>query len=117
MKWTVEEGVSNRVDIVKDIQFKPLNLISLSVDQSSQWWKNAKMDKDGYLFAGTADTWVSDHKSNLIAGKVLRIDGDGKAPGNKFKGDKRTTYGHRNVQGIDSVQVMEELTASTDLAQ
>ena len=40
---------------------------------------------------------------NTIAGKVLRIDGDGNAhPGNKIDGDKRIySYGHRNVQGID----------------
>ena len=37
------------------------------------------------------DTWVLGPQSpDLIAGKVLRIDGDGNAhPGNKFKGDKR----------------------------
>ena len=70
------------------------------------------MDSDGYLWVGTGDRHmgIGPQDANLIAGKVLRIDGDGNAhPGNKFKGDKRVySYGHRNVQGIDSVQVMEE---------
>ena len=46
---------------------------------------------------------IGPQSKDLIAGKVLRIDGDGNAhPGNKFSGDKRVyTYGHRNVQGID----------------
>ena len=43
MKWTVAKdmkSVSNRVDIVKDIQFKPFKSDQPLVDQSSQWWKN-----------------------------------------------------------------------------
>ena len=108
MKFTVAKdfkSVSNRVDIVKDIQFKPFKSDQPFGGPGAHNGGRIRMDSDGYLWVGTGDRHmgIGPQDPNLIAGKVLRIDGDGNAhPGNKFKGDKRVyTYGHRNVQGID----------------
>jgi glucose/arabinose dehydrogenase len=107
MKWTVAKdmkSISNRVDIVKDIQFKPFKSDQPFGGPGAHNGGRMAMDKDGYLWVGTGDRHmgIGPQSPDLIAGKVLRIDGDGNAhPGNKFKGDKRVyTYGHRNVQGI-----------------
>ena len=107
MKMTVAKdfkSVSNRVDIVKDIQFKPFKSDQPFGGPGAHNGGRMAMDKDGYLWVGTGDRHmgIGPQSPDLIAGKVLRIDTDGNAhPGNKFKGDKRVyTYGHRNVQGI-----------------
>jgi glucose/arabinose dehydrogenase len=107
MKMTVAKdfkSVSNRVDIVKDIQFKPFKSDQPFGGPGAHNGGRMAMDKDGYLWVGTGDRHmgIGPQSPDLIAGKVLRIDSDGNAhPGNKFKGDKRVyTYGHRNVQGI-----------------
>ena len=108
MKMTVAKdfkSVSNRTDIVTDIQFKPFKSDQPFGGPGAHNGGRMRMSSDGYLYVGTGDRHmgIGPQDPNLIAGKVLRIDGDGKAhPGNKFKGDKRVyTYGHRNVQGID----------------
>jgi glucose/arabinose dehydrogenase len=107
MKMTVAKdmkSVSNRVDIVKDIQFKPFKSDQPFGGPGAHNGGRMAMDSDGYLWVGTGDRHmgIGPQSKDLIAGKVLRIDTDGNAhPGNKFSGDKRVyTYGHRNVQGI-----------------
>ena len=108
MKFTVAKdfkSVSNRVDIVKDIQFKPFKSDQPFGGPGAHNGGRMRMDSDGYLWVGTGDRHmgIGPQDKNMIAGKVLRIDGDGNAhPGNKIDGDKRIySYGHRNVQGID----------------
>ena len=108
MKMTVAKdfkSVSGRTDIVTDIQFKPFKSDQPFGGPGAHNGGRMRMDSDGYLWVGTGDRHmgIGPQSPDLIAGKVLRIDTDGKAhPGNKFKGDKRVyTYGHRNVQGID----------------
>ena len=108
MKFTVAKdfkSVSGRTDIVKDIQFKPFKSDQPFGGPGAHNGGRMRMDSDGYLWVGTGDRhWgPGPQDKNTIAGKVLRIDGDGNAhPGNKIDGDKRIySYGHRNVQGID----------------
>jgi glucose/arabinose dehydrogenase len=108
MKFTVAKdfkSVSNRVDIVKDIQFKPFKSDQPFGGPGAHNGGRIRIGPDGYLWVGTGDRHmgIGPQSKTLIAGKVLRIDGDGNAhPDNKFSGDKRVyTYGHRNVQGID----------------
>jgi glucose/arabinose dehydrogenase len=108
MKFTVAKdfkSVSGRTDIVKDIQFKPFKSDQPFGGPGAHNGGRMRMDSDGYLWVGTGDRHMGrgPQDKNMIAGKVLRIDGDGNAhPGNKIDGDKRIySYGHRNVQGID----------------
>ena len=101
------KSVSDRTDIVKDIEYKPSNLISLSVIQVVHNGGRMRFGPDGFLYVGGGDRHrgPGPQSGKHLAGKVLRIDGNGKAAkGNKPpRGfDKRIyTYGHRNVQGID----------------
>jgi len=108
MKFTVAKdfkSISGRTDIVKDIQFKPFKSDQPFGGPGAHNGGRMRMDSDGYLWVGTGDRhWgPGPQDKNVLAGKVLRIDGDGNGhPGNKINGDKRIySYGHRNVQGID----------------
>jgi len=98
------KSVSDRVDIVKDIEFKPFKSDQPFGGPGAHNGGRMMMDKDGFLWVGTGDRHmgIGPQDKSLIAGKVLRIDSDGNAhPKNKIDGDKRIyTYGHRNVQGI-----------------
>lgn len=58
---------------------------------------------DDTLFIATGDAGVPDLSQDRrsLAGKVLRVDFDGKpAAGNPFSGSPVFTFGHRNVQGL-----------------
>ena len=101
------KSVSNRVDIVKDIQYKPFESDHPFGGPGAHNGNRLRFGPEGYLWATTGDRHrgVVPQSPKLLGGNVLRIDTDGKAhPGNKPpRGfDKRMyTYGHRNVQGID----------------
>lgn len=58
---------------------------------------------DDTLFIATGDAGIPELSQDRrsLAGKVLRVDFDGKpAAGNPFAGSPVFTYGHRNVQGL-----------------
>ena len=110
MRFTVSKdmkSVSDRTDIVKDIQYKPFKSDHPFGGPGAHNGNRLRFGPEGYLWATTGDRHKGDvpQHPTLLGGNVLRIDTDGKAhPGNKPpKGfDKRMyTYGHRNVQGID----------------
>ena len=85
------KSISNRVDIVKDIQFKPFKSDQPFGGPGAHNGGRIRIGPDGYLWVGTGDRhWgPGPQDKNAIAGKVLRIDGDGNAhPGNKINGDK-----------------------------
>ena len=59
---------------------------------------------DGYLYATTGDATEPDLSQDLdsLAGKVLRLAGDGSIPpDNPFPNSYVYSYGHRNPQGLD----------------
>jgi glucose/arabinose dehydrogenase len=61
--------------------------------------------KDGTIFIGTGDAAKAStpQSRNLLGGKILRVDRNGKSiPGNLTApfDDRILSYGHRNVQGI-----------------
>ena len=101
------KSVSDRTDIVKDIQYKPFESDHPFGGPGAHNGNRLRFGADGYLWATTGDRHrgVVPQSKDLLGGNVLRIDTDGKAhPGNKPpRGfDQRMyTYGHRNVQGID----------------
>jgi len=108
MKFTVAKdfkSISNRTDIVTDIQFKPFKSDQPFGGPGAHNGGRIRVGPDGYLWVGTGDRHrgICPQDNSLICGVVLRIDGDGNGhPKNKIKADKRIyTYGHRNVQGID----------------
>jgi len=100
-------AVSDRVDIVTDIQYKPrASNHPFGGPGAHNGGRIRFSPGDGYLYVTTGDTHngVVPQSPTLIGGKVLRIDRDGKAaPGNGAPAgfDPRIyTYGHRNPQGI-----------------
>ena len=100
-------GVSDRTDIVDDIQYKPEATNHPFGGPGAHNGGRLRWNPgDGYLYVTTGDTHngVVPQSPTKIGGKVLRIDRDGKAAdGNKAPEgfDARIyTYGHRNPQGI-----------------
>jgi aldose sugar dehydrogenase len=100
-------AVSDRVDIVTDIPYKPRASDHPFGGPGAHNGGRVRFSPgDGFLYVTTGDTHngVVPQSPTLIGGKVLRIDRDGKAaPGNGAPAgfDPRIyTYGHRNPQGI-----------------
>jgi aldose sugar dehydrogenase len=100
-------AVSDRTDIVTDIQYKPRASDHPFGGPGAHNGGRIRFSPgDGFLYVTTGDTHngVVPQSPTLIGGKVLRIDRDGKAaPGNGAPSgfDARVyTYGHRNPQGI-----------------
>ncbi len=100
-------AVSDRTDIVADIQYKPRASDHPFGGPGAHNGGRLRFSPgDGFLYVTTGDTHngLVPQSPSLIGGKVLRIDGDGKAaPGNAAPAgfDPRIyTYGHRNPQGI-----------------
>jgi glucose/arabinose dehydrogenase len=110
LRLKVNDGVttvSDRVDIVTDIQYKPRASDHPFGGPGAHNGGRVRFNPgDGYLYVTTGDTHngVVPQSPTLIGGKVLRIDRDGKAaPNNGAPAgfDARIyTYGHRNPQGI-----------------
>lgn len=101
------KSVSNRTDIVKDIQYKPFESNQPFGGPGAHNGGRLRIGPGGFLWVtgGDRHRGICPQDGQLLCGKVLRIDGDGNAhPGNNPPEgfDKRIyTYGHRNVQGID----------------
>lgn len=100
-------GVSDRTDIVTDVQYKPRASDHPFGGPGAHNGGRVRFGPaDGFIYLTTGDTHngVVPQSPTLIGGKVLRIDRDGKAaPGNGAPAgfDPRIyTYGHRNPQGI-----------------
>ena len=101
------KSVSDRKDIVTDIQYKPFESDQPFGGPGAHNGGRLRIGPDGYLWVtgGDRHRGICPQDGSLLCGKVLRVDGDGKAhPDNNPPAgfDKRIyTYGHRNVQGID----------------
>ncbi len=100
-------SVSDRTDIVTDIQYKPFESNQPFGGPGAHNGGRLRVGPEGYLWVtgGDRHRGICPQDGQLLCGKVLRVDGDGNAhPDNKPPAgfDKRIyTYGHRNVQGID----------------
>ncbi len=110
MKFTVSDdltSVSDRTDIVMDIQYKPFDSDQPFGGPGAHNGGRLRIGPDGFLWVtgGDRHRGICPQDGELLCGKVLRIDGDGNAhpDNNPPEGyDPRIyTYGHRNVQGID----------------
>ena len=110
MKFKVSEdlkSVSDRTDIVTDIQYKPFDSDQPFGGPGAHYGGRIRVGPGSYLWVAGGDRHrgICPQDGSLLCGKVLRIDGDGNAhpDNNPPEGfDKRIyTYGHRNVQGID----------------
>ena len=80
------KSVSNRVDIVKDIQYKPFESDHPFGGPGAHNGNRLRFGPEGYLWATTGDRHrgVVPQSPKLLGGNVLRIDTDGVAhPGNK----------------------------------
>jgi len=101
------KSVSDRTDIVKDIQYKPFESNQPFGGPGAHNGGRLRVGPGGYLWVtgGDRHRGICPQDPKLLCGKVLRIDGDGNAhPDNNPPAgfDKRIyTYGHRNVQAID----------------
>lgn len=101
------KAVSDRTDIVTDIQYKPFESNQPFGGPGAHNGGRLRVGPGGYLWVtgGDRHRGICPQDPKLLCGKVLRIDGDGMAhpdnnPPTGF--DKRIyTYGHRNVQAID----------------
>jgi aldose sugar dehydrogenase len=110
MRFKVDESfsdVSDRTDIVGDIGYKPKATKHPFGGPGAHNGGRIRFNPaDGFLYVTTGDNHMgfAPQSPTYIAGKVLRIDRDGKAaPGNNPPAgfDRRIyTYGHRNPQGI-----------------
>ncbi len=110
MRFTVSDdlkSVSDRTDIVTDIQYKPFESDQPFGGPGAHNGGRLRIGPDGYLWVAGGDrhSGICPQDPQLLCGKILRIDGDGNShpDNNPPEGfDKRIyTYGHRNVQGID----------------
>ncbi len=101
------KSVSDRTDIVTDIQYKPFESNQPFGGPGAHNGGRLRIGPGGFLWVtgGDRHRGICPQDGQLLCGKVLRIDGEGNAhPGNNPPAgfDKRIyTYGHRNVQGID----------------
>ena len=100
-------GVTDRTDIVTDIPYKPRASDHPFGGPGAHNGGRLRFSPgDGFLYVTTGDTHngAGPQSPTLLAGKVLRIDRDGKAaPNNGAPAgfDPRVfTYGHRNPQGL-----------------
>lgn len=59
-------------------------------------------DDSGLLFVATGDAGVGERAQDRdsLAGKILRIDQDGKAAADNPFGNRTWSYGHRNIEGL-----------------
>jgi len=101
------KSVSDRTDIVSDIGYKPkASKHPFGGPGAHNGGRIRFSPTDGFLYVTTGDNHfgLGPQSPTIIAGKVLRIDRDGKAAAdNKPPAgfDSRIyTYGHRNPQGI-----------------
>ncbi len=110
MKFKVSDdlkSVSDRTDIVTDIQYKPFESDQPFGGPGAHNGGRLRIGPDGYLWVtgGDRHRGICPQDGQLLCGKILRIDGDGNGhpDNNPPEGfDPRIyTYGHRNVQGID----------------
>lgn len=62
-----------------------------------------KFGPDGKLYIGVGDASAADlaQDRDTLAGKILRIHGDGSVPADNPFGTAVWSYGHRNPQGLD----------------
>lgn len=106
MRFTVAEDlktVSERTDIVTDIQYKPFESNQPFGGPGAHNGGRIRIGPGGYLWVAGGDRHrgICPQDGQLLCGKVLRIDGEGNAhpDNNPPQGfDKRIyTYGHRNV--------------------
>lgn len=110
MRFRVNDAmtaVSDRTDIVPDINYKPkASKHPFGGPGAHNGGRIRFSPGDGFLYVTTGDNHlgIAPMSPTIIAGKVLRVDRDGKpAAGNKPPAgfDPRVyTYGHRNPQGI-----------------
>lgn len=109
MRMTVADDfsrVADRTDIISDIAYKPAASDHPFGGPGAHNGGRLRFGPDGFLWVTTGDTHngVGPQSPTMIAGKILRIDGDGNAAPDNGAPDgfdaRIYTYGHRNVQGI-----------------
>ena len=110
MRLVVNEdltGVSDRVDIIDDIPYKPAASDHPFGGPGAHNGGRIRFSPgDGHLYVTTGDTHNGEvpQSGTLMGGKVLRVDRDGNGAADNSPPDgfdqRIYTYGHRNVQGI-----------------